>query len=95
MRPNKKVLNDYPPHGQEMSIFQFMLYREQGLPQVIRYFNGWLTGINEPDGVLVVRYEDMRKQPQRGAGAGSSSSPARQARKRKLPTPWILRLMTT
>ena len=45
MRPNKKLLNDYPPHGQEMSIFQFMLYREQGLPQVIRYFNGWLTGI--------------------------------------------------
>jgi len=64
MRPNKKVLNDYPPHGQEMSIFQFMLYREQGLPQVIRYFNGWLTGISQPEGVLVVRYEDMRKNPQ-------------------------------
>ena len=63
MRPNKKFLNDYPPHEQEMSIFQFMLYREQGLPQVIRYFNGWLTGISEPDGVLVVRYEDMRQNP--------------------------------
>ena len=65
MRPNKKVLNDYPPHGQEMSVFQFMLYREQGLPQVIRYFNGWMTGIDEPAGVLVVRYEDMRKDPHR------------------------------
>jgi len=63
MRPNKKVLNDYPPHGQQLSIFQFMLYREQGLPQVIRYFNGWLTGIREPAGVLVVRYEDMRRNP--------------------------------
>jgi hypothetical protein len=63
MRPNKKVLNDYPPHGQEMTVYQFMLYREQGLPQVIRYFNGWLTGIREPAGVLVVRYEDMRRDP--------------------------------
>jgi len=64
MRPNKKVLNEYPPHGQQMTVYQFMLYREQGLPQVIRYFNGWLTGIKEPAGVLVVRYEDMRRDPE-------------------------------
>ena len=63
MRPNKKALNDYPPHGEDLSIFEFMRYEEQGLPRVISYFNGWLRGIPELGDVLVVRYEDMRTDP--------------------------------
>jgi len=63
MRPPKKRLNDYPPHGAEIEIFDFMMNEEQGLPRVISYFNGWLKGIPEVGDVLVVRYEDMRKEP--------------------------------
>ena len=63
MRPHKKALNDYPPHGTDMPIYDFMLYDAQGLPQVIRYFNGWLNGIPDVGEVLVIRYEDMRKDP--------------------------------
>lgn len=65
MRPNKKWLNDYPPPGEDMPIYQFMRYEPQGLPQVIRYFNGWLAGVEEPESLLVVRYEDMRRDPAR------------------------------
>jgi len=63
MRPPKKRLNDYPPHGDEIGIFEFMLNEEQGLPRVISYFNGWLEGIPDIGEVLVVRYEDMRENP--------------------------------
>lgn len=63
MRPHKKRLNNYPAHDEDLSIFDFMLYPAQGLPQVIAYFNGWLSGLDEPDGVLLVRYEDMRVDP--------------------------------
>jgi hypothetical protein len=63
MRPNKKALNDYPPHGADLSIFDFMRYEEQGLPRVISYFNGWLRAVPELGDVLVVRYEDMRVDP--------------------------------
>ena len=40
-----------------------MMYEEQGLPRVISYFNGWLKNIPELGDVLIVRYEDMRKDP--------------------------------
>jgi hypothetical protein len=63
MRPHKKWLNDYPPHGSDISLFNFMMEPEQGLPRVISYFNGWLRGIPEVGEVLVVRYEDMRVDP--------------------------------
>ena len=63
MRPHKKRLNDYPPHGIDMPIFDFMMHEEQGLPRVISYFNGWLRGIPEVGDVHVVRYEDMRTDP--------------------------------
>jgi hypothetical protein len=63
MRPHKKWLNDYPPHGSDISLFDFMMEPEQGLPRVISYFNGWLRGIPEVGDVLVVRYEDMRADP--------------------------------
>jgi len=63
MRPGKKALNDYPPHGSDLSIYDFMQNKEQGLPRVISYFNGWLRGIPDIGDLLVVRYEDMRTDP--------------------------------
>jgi len=63
MRPHKKWLNDYPPHGADISLFDFMMEKEQGLPRVISYFNGWLKGIPIVGDVLIVRYEDMRTDP--------------------------------
>ena len=63
MRPHKKRLNDYPPHGEEMSVFDFVMYPEQGLPRIISYFNAWLEWVPRLGDVLVVRYEDMRADP--------------------------------
>lgn len=69
MRPNKKFINDYPPHGADIGVWEFVLDRDAGLPRIIDYFNGWARAIPELRDVLVVRYEDMRSDP--GAVLGS------------------------
>ena len=63
MQRRKKRLNDYPPHGAEVSIYDFVMDDKVGVPQIIRYFNGWLRGIPDMSDVLLVRYEDMRRDP--------------------------------
>ena len=62
MRPHKKKLNDYPSDG-SIGPFDFLMEPEQGLPRVINYFNAWVREIPKVGDVLVVRYEDMRKDP--------------------------------
>jgi hypothetical protein len=63
MRPNKKFINDYPPHGANIDTWDFVLDKEAGVPRIVDYFNGWAQAIPELKDVLVVRYEDMRKDP--------------------------------
>jgi len=63
MRPNKKFINDYPPHGSDIDVWQFVLDRDAGVPRIVDYFNGWAQAIDELKDVLVVRYEDMRREP--------------------------------
>jgi hypothetical protein len=63
MRPNKKFINDYPPHGAEIDAWDFVLDSEAGVPRIVDYFNGWAQAIPELRTVLVVRYEDMRRDP--------------------------------
>lgn len=63
MRPNKKFINDYPPHGADIDAWQFVLDQDAGIPRIVDYFNGWAAAIPELKDVLVVRYEDMRREP--------------------------------
>ncbi|WP_279249660.1 sulfotransferase domain-containing protein [Candidatus Marimicrobium litorale] len=63
MRPNKKFINDYPPHGASIDAWDFVLDKEAGVPRIVDYFNGWASAMPELKNVLVVRYEDMRRQP--------------------------------
>jgi hypothetical protein len=63
MRPNKKFINDYPPHGADIDAWDFVLDSEAGVPRIVDYFNGWAEAIPELKDVLVVRYEDMRADP--------------------------------
>jgi hypothetical protein len=63
MRPGKKFINDYPPHGAELNTWDFVLDRDAGVPRIVDFFNGWARALEELDQVLVVRYEDMRTDP--------------------------------
>jgi len=63
MRPNKKFINDYPPHGANIDAWDFVLDKDAGVPRIVDYFNGWASAMPELEDVLVVRYEDMRREP--------------------------------
>jgi len=68
MRPWKKRINDYPLHGEDVSIYKFMMDPRVGLPRVIEYFNGWAEEFPNLPRLLLVRYEDMRVDPERVLG---------------------------
>ena len=68
MRPAKKLLNDYPPDGADISLFDFVMNPDCGVPKIVRYFNGWEEAIPELKDVLLVRYEDMRTDTARSLG---------------------------
>lgn len=63
MRPIKKFINDYPLHGADIDVWDFVLDADAGMPRIIDYFNRWALAIPELKNVLIVRYEDMRSAP--------------------------------
>jgi hypothetical protein len=63
MRPNKKVINDYPVDGEEVAIFDFMVESQAGLDKTIAFMNGWAHEMPRLKDLLVVRYEDLKAKP--------------------------------
>jgi hypothetical protein len=61
MRPHKKGLNKYPEHGQEVDVFTFATDEDAGLPKVIDFMNGWAREMPRLKHLLIVRYEDLRR----------------------------------
>ena len=60
MHRHKKILNDYPPHGADVSIFDFTMHEKAGLEKAVRFMNEWAKELPKLHNCLVVRYEDMR-----------------------------------
>ena len=63
MRPGKKRLNDYPEHGAEVSTFDFVMRPGAGLPKIVDFMNTWAAEAPRVRAFLLVRYEDMRRDP--------------------------------
>jgi hypothetical protein len=64
MRTHKKLLNNYPPHGADIGVWEFASNPGCGVPRIIEFFNGWARALPEfADRLLIIRYEDMRKDP--------------------------------
>jgi hypothetical protein len=63
MRPVKKLLNDYPPHGADLSAFDFVVGRGAGLAKVLDFLEVWQRELPKTEASLIVRYEDMRADP--------------------------------
>lgn len=64
MRPAKKRLNRYPSHGAEVSAWDFVMDPNVGLPGIIDYLNLWASEAERVQELLIVRYEDMRADPE-------------------------------
>ena len=60
MRPHKKSLNNYPEHGREVSVFDFVMDPDAGLDKVTDFLNAWGAERERIRDLLVVRYEDLR-----------------------------------
>ena len=60
----KKDMNDYPPHDAECSLFDFVRQETGGLPRIIEFMNLWARERNKVRDHLLIRYEDMRRDPQ-------------------------------
>lgn len=60
MRPGKKALNEYPEHGSDVDIYDFVMSPASGLPKIIDYLNLWAKEQNKIRELLIVHYEDMR-----------------------------------
>jgi hypothetical protein len=63
MKRNKKALNWYPPHGADVSLYEFVMNEDAGLPCIIEFFNTWARELPRVKASMVIRYEDMRKDP--------------------------------
>ena len=61
MSPRKIELNKLPARGEDVPIFEFVV---AVLPTVIEFMNIWARAIPQMTNILVVRYEDMRLQPE-------------------------------
>ena len=68
MLPRKKMLNDYPRHGSDVSLFDFVMDRKAGLPAILDFLEIWQRELPSVEASVVVRYEDMRSDPGRELG---------------------------
>jgi len=64
MRPEKMAMNHYPPAGSDISIYDFVMNPDCGVPRIIDFLNLWARELPKIDNLLMVRYEDMRVQPE-------------------------------
>jgi hypothetical protein len=68
MRPEKKVMNNYPEHDADISVYDFVKHEGQGLSRIIEFMNAWVRELPNIKDLLVVRYEDLRSHPEREMG---------------------------
>jgi hypothetical protein len=68
MRPEKKVMNNYPEHDADISVYDFVKHEGQGLSHIIEFMNAWVRELPNIKDLLVVRYEDLRSHPEREMG---------------------------
>ena len=65
MRPDKMAMNHYPPAGSELSIYDFVMNPDCGVPRIIDFLNLWARELSSIEHLLLVRYEDMRVRPEK------------------------------
>ncbi len=64
MRKAKKEINAYPDEGEDVSLYDFIMRPDAGLPKAVDFLNLWARELGQIKDVLIVRYEDMRAQPE-------------------------------
>jgi hypothetical protein len=64
VKPSKVAINNYPPRGSDISLFDFVTGDNGGGMQAVSdYLNLWAVEADKLDNFLLVRYEDLRTSP--------------------------------
>ena len=64
MKTRKMAINAYPKPGSELDLFEFVFDHEAGLRRAIEFLNLWAVEIPNLRDFHLLRYEDLRKDPQ-------------------------------
>jgi len=64
MKTNKKAINQYPEHGADVSIFDFVVKPDSGLMKVIAFLNLWAKEAPRIEDFFLLRYEDLKARPE-------------------------------
>jgi hypothetical protein len=64
MRPHKIPLNRYPEKSADIDMFDFVMNEDVGLPKIVHFMNAWARELPKVANLLVVRYEDLRANPE-------------------------------
>lgn len=65
VNPFKRKLRNVPDDPDAVNLYEYAMTPELGIPRTIRFLNGWAEELAKVKSHLLVRYEDMRVQPQR------------------------------
>jgi hypothetical protein len=63
MTDRKKMINEYPPAGADVPLFDFVMMPSCGLPKIIDFMNGWARDLRNIPNLMIIRYEDLRADP--------------------------------
>jgi Sulfotransferase domain len=63
MPARKKGLNQYPAHGEDLSLYDFVMNPRVGLPGIVAFMNGWAGELGKLRDRLLLRYEDLHADP--------------------------------
>jgi len=62
VNPYKKRFHKLPPDP-KVSIFDYAMNQDYGVPRTVRFLNGWETEREKTEANLLIRYEEMRTNP--------------------------------
>lgn len=63
-RSHFKRMDNYPEDGANLSLFDFVLQPRGGLPRIVGWMNEWAREIPRVARLHLVRYEDLRREPE-------------------------------
>jgi hypothetical protein len=64
VNPYKKKFHKLCARGGEISLFEYAMDPDYGIPRTIRFLNGWQPELEKTRDHLVISYEEMRANPQ-------------------------------
>lgn len=65
MKPDKKKINNYPPAGSDIGVFDYLMSDYGGsLGDALSFMNTWAAEIPHIKRLHVLRYEDLRRDPE-------------------------------